>query len=231
MLINELPLEERPRELLAEKGADKLTNIQLLAILLRAGTKGVSVLTVAEQLYSKFGSLRGLVEARLNELTQIKGIGRDKAITLKAAFTLAKRMSEEVRREQPLLNSPDKIVEVIKDEFVDCTVETFWVVLLNTKKRLIRFEKIAQGVIDTVIIDPKEVFYPAIFSKASSIVIVHNHPSGDPTPSEGDIKTTRELTKAAKLLNVDLLDHIIMGFKTENKTDWYVSLRSLGYFC
>ncbi len=230
MRINELPLEERPRELLAEKGAENLTNIQLLAIILRTGTKGVSVLSVAEQLYSKCGSLRGLVEARIDELMEIKGIGRDKAITLKAAFTLAKRMSEEVRREQPLLNSPEKIVEVIKDEFVDCKVETFWVILLNTKRRLIRFEKVADGILDTVVIHPREVFCPAIVSRASSIVVVHNHPSGDPTPSEGDIKTTRELIKAGQSLKIDLLDHIIMGIKTENKTDWYVSLRSLGYF-
>lgn len=230
MLINEIPLEERPRELLADKGAENLTNIQLLAILLRAGTKGVSVLSVAEELYSKFGSLRGLVEARLDQLTEIKGIGRDKAITLKAAFTLARRMSEEVRREQPLLNSPEKIVEAIKDEFVDCKVETFWVVLLNTKKRLIRFEKIAQGIVDTVVVHAREVFISAIVSRASSIVVVHNHPSGDPTPSEGDIKTTRELIKAGQILKIDLLDHIIIGNKTDNGNEGYVSLRSLGYF-
>ncbi|MGC8743031.1 MAG: RadC family protein [Verrucomicrobiia bacterium] len=230
MRIHDLPIEERPRELLVQRGAENLSNAQLLAILLRTGTKGASVLNVAQQLLAKFnGSLRSLVEARVEELTEINGIGRDKAVTLKAAFTLARRMSEETRREQPLLNTPEKVVEVIKDEFVNCPVETLWVVLLNTRKRLIKFEKVVDGILDTIIIHPREVFCKAIIARAASVILVHNHPSGDPTPSDGDIRTTRELIRAGQILKIELVDHIIIGSKTDSR-DAFVSLRALGYF-
>lgn len=230
MKIHDLPEYERPRELLINRGADSLSNVQLLAILLRTGTKGHSVLAVAEDLMSRFQNLRSLVEAPLEELTKIRGVGRDKAVTLKAAFTLARRLGDEIRRESPLLNTPERVVEVIRDQFTDKRVETFWVVLLNTRKRLISFEKISEGTLDTVVLDPRSVFYPAIRNNASSVILVHNHPSGDPAPSNGDIQTTRHLIRAGEILKIEVLDHIIIGCKTEDRKEDFVSLRNLGYF-
>ncbi|MCX7872397.1 MAG: DNA repair protein RadC [Verrucomicrobiae bacterium] len=230
MKIHDLPEHERPRELLVNRGADNLSNVQLLAILLRTGTKGHSVLAVAEELLAKFQNLRNLVEAPLEELTKVHGVGRDKAVTLKAAFTLAKRLGDEIRREAPLLNSPERVVEAIRDQFIDKKVETFWVVLLNSRRRLISFEKVSEGTLDTVVLDPRSVFYPAIRNNASAIILVHNHPSGDPSPSNGDIQTTKQLIRAGETLKIEVLDHIIIGSKFENQTSDFISLRNLGHF-
>lgn len=230
MKIHDLPEHERPRELLINRGADNLSNVQLLAIILRTGTKGHSVLSVAEQLLSRFQSLKSLTDAPLEELMAIPGVGRDKAVTLKAAFTLAKRLGDETRREMPLLNTPERVVEAIRDQFYDIKVETFWVVLLNSKMKLISFQKISVGTLDTVVMDPREVFFPAIRHRAAAVILVHNHPSGDPTPSTADIETTKKLKSAGDILKISVVDHIIIGEKTDTRNQDFISLKSEGYF-
>jgi DNA repair protein RadC len=220
---------DRPRERLAAQGADALRNADLIAILLRTGTRGASAIHIAEQLLARFGSLESLARASLDEIRQ-KGIGRDKAIALKSAFTLARRMAGELRTELPLLDTPERIADLLREENRVYAVENFQVVLLNTRRRLIRVERISQGTLDTLLVHPREVFKPAITAGASALVLVHNHPSGDPAPSEADIKVTRDLIRAGQLLKIEVLDHIILGRRTETRAKDYASLRELGYF-
>jgi DNA repair protein RadC len=228
--IKDLPDAERPRERLAAHGADALRNAELIAILLRTGLKGQSAIQVADHLLQKFGTLDQLARASLGELQKTKGIGRDKAIALVSAFTLARRMAQELRAEAPLLDNPETIAGLLREENRLYEVEHFQVVLLNTRRRLIRVEQISQGTLDTILIHPREVFKQAITANAAAIVLVHNHPSGDPTPSEADIRVTRDLIRAGNLLKIEVLDHVILGRRTENRSRDYISLRELGYF-
>jgi len=228
--IKDMPSNERPRERLAEQGADALKNSELIAILLRTGLKGISAIQVAEQVLTKFETLDNLSRASIEDLGQVKGIGRDKAIALKSAFTLARRMALELRQESPALDGPDLIADLLREENRAYNVEHFQVVLLNTRRRLIRVEKISQGTLDTILVHPREVFKAAIAANASAVVLVHNHPSGDPTPSEADIKVTRDLVRSGQLLKIEVLDHVIIGRATRERPKDFVSLRELGYF-
>ena len=230
MRIKDLPSNERPRERLIENGADALKNSELIAILLRTGMKGLSAIQVAEQLLRKFETLDNLSRAGIADLRQVKGIGRDKAIALKSAFTLARRMALEIRQESPTLDNPERIADLLREENRAYEVEHFQVVLLNTRRRLIRVERISQGTLDTILVHPREVFKTAISANASAIILAHNHPSGDPTPSEADVKVTRDLIRAGQLLKIEVLDHVIIGRATEQRPKDYVSLRELGYF-
>jgi DNA repair protein RadC len=230
LLIKELPNSERPRERLMEYGADALKNSDLIAILLRTGLKGVSAIQVAEQVLQKFVTLDNLSRASVDDLRQIKGIGRDKAIALKSAFTLARRMASELREESPTLDTPDRIADLLREENRAYEVEHFQVILLNTRRRLLRVEKITQGTLDTILVHPREVFKTAISANAAALVLVHNHPSGDPTPSEADIKVTRDLIRAGQLLKIEVLDHVILGRSSNDRSKDYASLRELGYF-
>ena len=228
--IHDLPAQDRPRERLAALGAESLSKPELVAILLRTGTKGMSALHVAEQLLTRFGSLENLARASLDDLCKVKGIGRDKAVTLKAAFTLARQMAAELRPESPLLYTPERVADLLREECRFHEVETFHVLLLNTRRRLIRCEKISQGTLDTLLVTPREVFKLAIAANAAALVIAHNHPSGDPTPSEADVKVTRDLIRAGQLLKIELLDHVILGRATPERAKDWASLRELGHF-
>ena len=228
--IKDMAVQDRPRERLVLEGADALSNAELIAILLRTGLKGYSAIHIAQQLLAKFGTLDGLARAPLEELRQVKGVGRDKAVTLKAAFTLARKMAAEMRAESPVLDTPERIADLLREASRQQDVEQFRVVLLNTRRRLIGLETISQGTLDTLLVHPREVFKRAIAASASAVVLVHNHPSGDPTPSEADIKVTRDLIRAGQLLKIEVLDHVIIGRRTTERQKDYVSLRELGYF-
>ena len=230
LLIREMPAQERPRERLVAYGAEALRSAELIAILLRVGTKGLSAVQVAEQLLQKFGTLEHLARASLDDLRRVKGVGRDKAIALKAAFTLAQRMAKELSGDAPMLDTPERIADYLRQTNRLYEVETFQAVLLNTRRRLIRVEQLSQGTLDTILVHPREVFRAAIASNAAALVLVHNHPSGDPTPSEPDIKATRDLIRAGQVLKIEVLDHIILGRATAERSKDYVSLRELGHF-
>lgn len=230
LLIREMPGNERPRERLMENGADALRNAELIAILLRTGTKGSSAVHVADQLLQKFTTLENLSKASIPEIRQIKGIGRDKAIALKSAFTLARRMAQEIRAEAPMLDTPERIADLLREENRAYDVENFQVILLNTRRRLMAIENVSKGTLDTILVHPREVFRHAIAANAAAVVLAHNHPSGDPAPSEADIKVTRDLIRAGQLLKIEVLDHIILGRATEERPRDFVSLRELGYF-
>jgi DNA repair protein RadC len=228
--IKDLPSSERPRERLVAHGADALKPSELIAILLRTGLKGVSAIQVAEQLLQKFVTLDNLSRASLADLRQIKGIGRDKAVTLVAAFTLARKMAAELHGESPVLDNPAAVADMLREENRVHEVEHFSVVLLNTRRKLIRVERITQGTLDTLLVHPREVFKSAIAAGAAAIVLVHNHPSGDPTPSEADIKVTRDLIRAGQLLKIEVLDHVILGRPSNARAQDYASLKELGHF-
>jgi DNA repair protein RadC len=230
MRLKDQPASERPRERLAERGPDALSHAELIAILIRTGLKGTNAVEIGRQLIQKFGTLEALARASLEDLQQVKGVGRDKAVTLVAAFTLARKMAEELRRESPVLDNPEAVVRLMREENRLKEVETFQALLLNTRRRLIRFHEISDGTLDTILVHPREVFRPAIAANAAAIVLVHNHPSGDPTPSEADIKVTRDLIRAGQLLKIDVLDHVIIGRATPDRPKDYVSLRELGHF-
>ncbi len=230
MRLKDQPVAERPRERLVALGAEALSHAELVAILLRTGWKGANALEVARQLLQKYGSLSALAQAPLDGLQAVKGIGRDKAVTLAAAFSLARKMANELRRESPLVDTAEAAADLMREELRLRGVETFQVLLLNTRRRLIDVIKISDGTLDTLLVHPREVFKPAIAANAAAIILVHNHPSGDASPSEADVRVTRDLIRAGQLLKIDVLDHVILGQATQERPRDFVSLRELGYF-
>jgi DNA repair protein RadC len=230
MRLKDQPASELPRERLVAKGPDALSHAELVAILLRTGFKGTTVVEVAGELVRKYGSLQALAGASLEELQTVKGIGRDKAVTLVAAFTLARKMAEELRRGAPLLDTPEAVAALMREDARLRAVETFQILLLNTRRRLIGVVKISDGTLDTILVHPRDVFRPAIAANAAAIVLLHNHPSGETSPSEADIKVTRDLIRAGQLLKIEVLDPVILGRATQERPKDYMSLRELGYF-
>jgi DNA repair protein RadC len=228
--LKDQPASERPRERLLARGPDALMLAELIAILLRTGVKGTNVVQVGQNLVQRFGSLRALAQASVDELQSTAGVGRDKAVTLVAAFALARRLEQERREESPVLDNPQTVVSFIRESNRLKNVESFEALLLNTRKRLLRVEEISSGLLDTLLVHPREVFRAAIAANAAAVVLVHNHPSGDPTPSEADIKTTRDLIRAGQLLKIEVLDHIIIGHASAARAKDYSSLKELGYF-
>jgi DNA repair protein RadC len=229
--IADMAKAERPRERLAERGAGALTEAELLAILLRTGLKGASAVEVGGALLRRFTDLEGIARASLDELRTVKGVGFDKAATVHAAFEIAKRFASAKRRESPVLDHPEAIAALLRDEAGTASVEKLQVLLLNTRRRLIRVETVSEGLLDQILVHPREVFRPAIVANAHAVIVVHNHPSGDPTPSEADIRVTRDLIRSGRLLKIELLDHIILGRGDRDKNiPEYVSLRERGHF-
>jgi DNA repair protein RadC len=228
--IKDMAEQDRPRERLMAEGAEALASAELVAILLRTGRQGFSAVDIARQLLAQFRTLDRLARATVEELRGIKGIGRDKAIALKSAFTLAQRMARELQLEAPVLDTPERVADLLREENRLYDAEQFQVLLLNTRRRLIRVERLARGTLDTVMVHPRDVFKLAITGNASAVVLVHNHPSGDPSPSEADIRVTRDLIRAGQLLKIDVLDHVILGRRSADRECDYVSLRELGYF-
>ena len=228
--LKDQPASERPRERLVAKGPDALSHAELVAILLRTGLKGANAVEIAGELVSKYGSLQALAGASLEDLQTVKGIGRDKAVTLVAAFTLARKMAEELRRDAPVLDTPEAVAVLMREDARLRVVETFQILLLNTRRRLIGVVKISDGTLDTILVHPRDVFRPAIAANAAAIVLLHNHPSGETSPSEADIKVTRDLIRAGQLLKIEVLDHVILGRATQERPKDYMSLRELGYF-
>jgi DNA repair protein RadC len=228
--LKDQPASERPRERLAARGAEALSHAELIAILLRTGLKGTNVVEVGRQLLTKFVTLNSLARASLDDLRSIPGIGRDKAVTLMAAFALAQRMAAEMHGETPLLDTPERVADFMREQVRQFNNEQFVVLLLNSRRRLVKLEHISQGTLDTILVHARDVFRAAIAGNASAIVLVHNHPSGDPTPSEADIKVTRDLIRAGQLLKIELLDHVILGRATQERPKDWASLKELGYF-
>jgi DNA repair protein RadC len=229
--LKDQPISERPRERLREKGPNSLSPGELVAILLRTGLRGANVVEIGKGLVQRYGSLDALARASWQELANEPGIGPDKAVTLVAAFSLARRLVQETRADSPPLETPEAVANLMREDNRLRNAETFQVILLNTRRRLIGEPvKVSDGTLDTILVHPREVFRPAIENSAAAVVLVHNHPSGDPTPSEADIKVTRDLIRAGQLLKIEVLDHVILGRATQERPKDYASLRELGYF-
>jgi len=186
--------------------------------------------SAAAALIHQFGGLTHLAQASFDELLLVKGIGKSKAAAIKSAFLLAQRLTRESYAESPLLDTPERVADFLRERNRVYTVENFQVAFLNTRRRLIAVENIAQGTLDTILVHAREVFAPAIAKKASALILVHNHPSGDPNPSEADIRVTRDLIRAGQILKIEVLDHVILGRRTDERPRDFVSLREAGYF-
>lgn len=222
VMIKDLPAEERPRERLVRYGPERLSNKELLAILLRTGIKSKSAVALAESLLAKFGSLRGLASASYEELLRVKGIGPAKAADILAAFELAKRLADSRIEFKGVINSPQDAAEMVLRELSLEQKEHFMIIMLNTKHRVIAKKVISIGHLNASLVHPREMFKEAIRRSSAAVILVHNHPSGDLTPSEDDISTTRRLVEAGQLLGIQVLDHIIVG---DNR---YLSFREKG---
>ena len=227
-LIREMPEEERPRERLARLGPEGLGNSELLAILLRTGMKNLSAVQLAEQLIKRYRHLDALARAPLTELAEIKGLGQTKAIQLKAAFELARRLSQHRGDSPRLVTTPADAAELVREEMRLLDRESFRVILLNTKNAFIKTCAVSLGSLNASIVEPREVFKDAISASAAGMILAHNHPSGDPTPSSEDIAITKRLVKAGELLGITVHDHIILGRRTEGRDSDFVSLKEIG---
>lgn len=224
--IHELPPQERPREKLATLGATALSDSELIAILLRTGMQGANAIDVARQLLARYRSLSGLARCSVAELSEIKGVGPAKAVQLAAAFGLASRLARESLVRQRL-DTPELIHELLGPEMRALTRESLRVVLLDTKFHLLRIEEISHGSLNESIAHPREIFRPALIYAAYAVILVHNHPSGDPAPSHADQRLTRQLSQAAELLQIRLLDHVIIG-SGDNGRQPYFSFKEAG---
>ncbi len=211
MKFKELPLSERPRERLLKCGPQALSSIELLAILLGSGTKGKSVLAVAQELLSHFGSLNQLQEASIDDLCLVKGLGPAKAVQLKAALSLAARAYRERIPPAEKLDTPLKAYFWVRDLIAHEKKEIFGVILLDAKSAALRWEVISVGTLTQTLVHPREVFHPAIRYTAASLILVHNHPSGDPTPSLEDKRLTDHLLSASRTVGIPIIDHLIIG--------------------
>lgn len=227
--IAEMPESERPRERLLEFGADALSNTELLAILLRTGNARCSVVTLARRVLDRFdGDLSRIANANACELQELDGIGIAKAVEITAAFALAKRLSRMARREPVRLTAPAHVVDYMRETFRGKRQEEFHVLLLDTKHGVIRDHCVTVGLVDRSQVHAREVFRPAIREACSRVLLVHNHPSGDPTPSEQDITCTRSLVAAGRIVGIEVLDHVVVGHADEGGGREFMSFREEG---
>ncbi len=207
--IHDLPKEERPRERLVKFGEQALSAQELLQLILGRGIAGESVVVTAQKLMSQFGSLQKLAEANIEELSLIKGIGLAKATQIKAVFEIGRRISTQIPSyKSKEFTDPKKVYQLIKSKLKDYTREHFYIIALNSRNWSVA--EVSIGSLNASIVHPREVFSEAIKSKAASVIFVHNHPSGDPEPSEGDLLITNKLIEAGKILEIEVVDHIIV---------------------
>jgi DNA repair protein RadC len=209
--VHDLPLSERPRERLAKLGSEALSSQEILALILGRGIRGESVIITAQKLLSRFGNLKNLASASIEELTQTKGIGPAKAAQIKATFELSKRLEHSLSEDTKItVKSPEDVVKTARNLLKGKKKEHFVVICLDTRNHLIKTSTVSIGSLDCSIVHPREVFKDAISSSAASVIFIHNHPSGDPTPSEDDIKMTKRLIEAGEIIGIEVLDHIII---------------------
>jgi len=208
--LHDLPQNERPRERLKKVGVDNLSLQELLALIIERGKRGENVLSVAQNLLAHFGSLAKIKEASLEELQKVKGIGFATACKLKAAFKLGEKALEYSEKYSQKIETPKDVFNLLKNELGDKKKEHFKLLSLNSRNKLISIDDISIGTLNASLAHPREVFLATIKHSAASIILVHNHPSGDPTPSKDDIEITKRIVEAGKILGIEVLDHIII---------------------
>lgn len=223
VMIRDVPREERPRERLIKYGAEHLSNQELIAILLVSGTRDESVMSLAHRVLMHFEGIKLLNEATIEELTAIKGIGPAKGVMILAAIELGRRLNTFKPIELTTIRSPRDGANYVMEEMRTLNQEHFVVLFLNTKNEVIHQQTIFIGSLNSSIVHPREVFREAVKRSAASIICFHNHPSGDPTPSQEDIHVTRRLVDSGKMMGIEVLDHIIIGDRK------FISLKEKGY--
>jgi DNA repair protein RadC len=215
--VRDLPVNERPRERLLKLGSEALSAQEILAVILGRGIKGESVMMTSQKLLSRFGSLKGIAHASVEELTQTKGIGPAKAAQIKAALEFSRRLEADAsEKPKPVLKSPDDVAAEVRSQLKGKKKEHFLVLCLDTRNRLIGRKLVSMGSLDTSIVHPREVFKEAVSSCAASVIFAHNHPSGDPEPSKEDVELTKRLAKAGEIMGIEVLDHIIVCDKSHS---------------
>jgi len=223
--IHDLPLSERPRERLQKLGVEALSAQEILAVILGRGVSGESVMVTAQRLLSKFGNLKGIAEASVEELSQVRGIGIAKAAQIKAAFELSSCLDGYAQtRAKTVVKTPEDVIGVVGGRLRGKKKEYFLALLLDTRNQLIKVAEISVGSLDSSIVHPREVFKEAISASAAAVIFAHNHPSGDAEASPDDIELTKRLAEAGELVGIEVLDHIIIGGKN------YSSLKRKGLF-
>ena len=220
--IRDLDSSDRPRERLAQHGPGALTNAELIAILLRVGIEGENAVQMGQRLLNKYGGIRGLHRADYAMLIEEHGLGEAKVSTLKAAIELGRRLSLEDPEERPSINSPGDAAALVQFEMQALEKEHLKVILLDTRNRVIEIREVYRGSLNASVVRVSEVFTPAVRINAASVLVVHNHPSGDPTPSPEDVAITKRLVEAGKLMEIEVLDHLIIG------QGRYVSMKEKG---
>ncbi len=221
-MIRDLAQGDRPRERLIMVGPQAVSTAELLAIILRTGLRGENVLRLAERLLSEFGSLPGLARASVKELMRVNGVGEVKAIEIKAALELGRRLIANSPQERPRVSTPVDAANLLMSEMMFLEQEHLRTILLDTRNRVLQVPTVYIGSLNTSVVRIGELFRAAIRENAAAMIVAHNHPSGDPAPSPEDIEVTRQLVEAGKLLNIDVLDHIVIGRQR------YVSLKERG---
>jgi DNA repair protein RadC len=225
MTIHDLPPADRPRERLQRLGAEALSAQEILAVILGRGIAGESVMVTAQRLLSQFGGLKGIAAASLEELSQVRGIGPAKAGQLKAAVELSRRTDGGAEAaDKSTFKTPEEVYALVQGKLKGKKKEYFLAALLDTRNHLIRLAEISVGSLDGSIVHPREVFKEAISASASSVIFVHNHPSGDTEASPDDINITKRLAEVGKIVGIDVLDHVIIGGKN------YLSMKREGLF-
>ncbi|MCF8010550.1 MAG: DNA repair protein RadC [Clostridiales bacterium] len=220
--IKEIPSALRPRERLLKEGPEILSDIELLAIMLRTGTRDISSIDLAAMILSKYDSLRNLLQVSIEEFSSIKGIGEAKAAQIKAALELGRRVAVTVSADRISIKSPEDAVSLVMEDMRHLDREHFVSLLLNVKNQVMAREIISIGTLNASSVHPRELFKPAIKRSAASVILVHNHPSGDPEPSREDIDITMRLIEAGEIIGIKVLDHLVIG---DNK---FVSLKAKG---
>ena len=209
--LKDLPKEDRPQERLERLGAPALADRELLAMIIRSGTSKKDVLALADEMLTKVGSLSGLLRWDVSDFQEIAGIGKVKALQLSTQIEIAKRMIRGERNQDIILDEPQKVWEYLYPEVRSDTVERVWVLCLDRKNKLIRAESVTSGTATGSLVHPREVFRPAIRHGATAIILAHNHPSGDPTPSSADLRVTNKILEASKTVDLEMHDHVILG--------------------
>jgi DNA repair protein RadC len=226
--MREVPPADRPRERLLNLGANALKTTELLAILLRTGTTDRPVLELAEFLLAHFGSLEALSRAPVGELERIKGVGQAKAIGLKAAFALAARLARSEAESRPIDGAED-VACLLGEEMRLLDYESLRVICLNTKHKVLAVEEVTRGTLNESLFHPREAFRPALARQAHAVIFVHNHPSGNPQPSDADRVVTRKMRDAGELLQIEVVDHVILGAPREGEMRAYFSFKADGF--
>ena len=222
LYVRELPPDERPRERLKKLGAEALSTSELIAILFRTGSRKSGAQDVAQRLMARFGDLERLARASIEELCCVEGVGTVKALEIKAALELGRRLAAFTGEQKPTIRSPEDAGALFMSDFKGLDKEHFRAVLLNTKNHVLKTVEISVGSLDASLVHPRECFRPAVAASAASIILLHNHPSGDPEPSADDIAITKRLKETGQVLGIEVLDHIIFG------AGKYVSLKKRG---